>query len=385
MTPLFFHTFNCAKVKHATADVADWMTDILPEDPPVLLTFGFQEAAPIIDGCFDHLDEFLDPFLGGVELALSETYGPRVYKEVGRHATGAIAIVSYGNPLSFTINKVVGAGTGVGYLRSSLKGGTGLLLDLSIGKFVFVTAHLTANEGYVVYRNQDFLNIVTMLDFGNGFGVYQPNTHFFFMGDLNYRVTRNPFGEVTEEIAGGSTTDGSTTERLLRVQDIDYKSIDELTIELEKGNTLYGLAEPEITFKPTFKFYPNQSGYNPKRLPSWCDRILYLPYGDADSQVVVHSYNAVFSYHGSDHRPVYLHISVPSTPPKFPLTGELTWTTASQGVVSLGLSPYLTVNKLAGYASDQTLGYAIYAATTNRGRVYLALALALLFIAYLIL
>jgi hypothetical protein len=358
----------------------------LPEDPPSLFAFGFQEVAPIIDGCFDHLNQYLDPILGGIELALSEAYGPRVYKEVGRQTVGAIALVCYGNPLSFTVNKVVGARAGCGYFRSSLKGGVGLLIDLSIGKFMFVNAHLTANEGNVEYRNQDFLNIVTMMDFGNGFGVYQPNIHFFFMGDLNYRVSRNPLEDGEYDLARQDSTGQSA--RLLTTTEVDYRAIDELTIEREAGNTLYGFTEPEITFKPSFKFYEHQSRYNLKRLPSWCDRILYLPYnGDEDEarDSVVHSYNAVFNYTTSDHRAVYLHISVPTRPPKFPLSGEVTWSTTKYGVVSLGLSPYLTINKLVGYASDQSLGYGIYATTTNRGRIYLGLGLILLFIAYLIL
>lgn len=385
-TPLFFHTLNCGKAKHSTPEFADSITDILPEDPPTLFVFGFQEVAPIIDGCFDHLNDYLDPLLGGIELSLSEAYGPTVYKEIGRQTVGAIALVCYGNHISFTINKVVGASVGCGYFRSSLKGAASILADLSIGKFVFVNAHLTANEGNLEYRNQDFLNIVTMLDFGNGYGAYQPNSHFFFMGDLNYRVTKDPFS--------GNDHDDSASVRLLATTDIDYRSIDELTIEREAKNTLYGFTEPDITFKPTFKFYENDLRYNMKRLPSWCDRILYLPYDSSDNmnddssqhhQAVVHAYNAIFNYMVSDHRPVYLHISIPETPPPSPLTSQVTWHSSKYGIISLGLSPYLTLNKLVGYASDQSLGYGIYAATTKRGRVFLGLGLVLLFIAYLIL
>ena len=58
---------------------------------------------------------------------------------------------------------------------------------------------------------------------------------------------------------------------------------DELTKEIKEGRILEGFVTPPCLFPPTFKVLRGKGGgggggdigYNPKRLPSYTDRILY--------------------------------------------------------------------------------------------------------------
>lgn len=78
---------------------------------------------------------------------------------------------------------------------------------------------------------------------------------------------------------------------------------DQLTIEREGGRTLHGLTEAPVEFKPTYKYLPRHlSQYDPKRLPAWCDRVLYGSTG----QVTSEGYSNVMGFVTSDHKPVRL-------------------------------------------------------------------------------
>lgn len=62
--------------------------------------------------------------------------------------------------------------------------------------------------------------------------------------------------------------------------------------------------EPPLNFKPTYKFDLGSDEYDSgskKRIPSWTDRILYVP-SDACHCLAYNSVNAIKT---SDHRPVY--------------------------------------------------------------------------------
>ena len=113
-----------------------------------------------------------------------------------------------------------------------------------------------------------------------------------------------------------------------------------MTRELEAGNTLHGLAEAPINFPPTYKYSSKAMQLTKEnaqkleaakskdeafpglelttaqeqawlwakhRIPSWCDRILFL----ADAAPDVKAYGALPIQPTSDHRPVSLIFSVP--------------------------------------------------------------------------
>ncbi|ANB12437.1 hypothetical protein AWJ20_690 [Sugiyamaella lignohabitans] len=288
------------------------------ETEPEIVAIALEEVGPIMNGCFGDLDEYLSPILKGVETALDRYIQQRIestgagsgivhhgrYIRVAVHSYGAIALLLYvfvPEGAQTPVLKVLTASTGVGYLRSSLKGGVGIRIelanpvadsfapdiatDISVTDSVtdsgaistahstiesvrapseagasgsesttktiltFVAAHLTANEGMVYYRNRDFLDIVTMLDFGDGYGAYHPQSHLFFMGDLNYRSIEDPFGVPGSNTA--SNTASTTTHNTDRSEEETsllselgsssnavsrYKQVDELTIARRQGD-----------------------------------------------------------------------------------------------------------------------------------------------------
>lgn len=76
---------------------------------------------------------------------------------------------------------------------------------------------------------------------------------------------------------------------------------DQLSVEMQNGRTLQGLAEAPVKFKPTYKYLKKHlSQYDPKRVPAWCDRIAYASAGSVTSE----GYANVMSFVTSDHKPV---------------------------------------------------------------------------------
>jgi hypothetical protein len=97
---------------------------------------------------------------------------------------------------------------------------------------------------------------------------------------------------------------------------------------------LHLLTEAPVNFPPTYKYSdaakeavkhgkPLPSGGNNEqqtwpwakhRVPSWCDRVLFLAAGKAD--IDVHSYDALSVQPTSDHRPVTLSVTIPLRMPE---------------------------------------------------------------------
>lgn len=68
--------------------------------------------------------------------------------------------------------------------------------------------------------------------------------------------------------------------------------------------------EKEITFPPTYKFDLNTHTYDTstkKRVPSWCDRILYKSGKSVESFTECEqlAYHHIPEYDQSDHKPVF--------------------------------------------------------------------------------
>ncbi|CAI5988623.1 unnamed protein product, partial [Closterium sp. NIES-65] len=78
---------------------------------------------------------------------------------------------------------------------------------------------------------------------------------------------------------------------------------DELQREIREGRGFYKFQEAPITFAPTFKVIRNEVGkYNAKRLPAWCDRILWRSLSGC--QLACTRYDASHDVGSSDHKPV---------------------------------------------------------------------------------
>ncbi|KAH0711536.1 hypothetical protein KY289_007495 [Solanum tuberosum] len=88
-----------------------------------------------------------------------------------------------------------------------------------------------------------------------------------FLGDLNYRLDGISYDEARDFIYQRS---------------FDWlRERDQLHTEMEVGNVFQGMRAAVIRFPPTYKFKRHQNGLagydfgEKKRIPAWCDRILY--------------------------------------------------------------------------------------------------------------
>ncbi|KAI3411704.1 IPPc domain-containing protein [Psidium guajava] len=126
-----------------------------------------------------------------------------------------------------------------------------------------------------------------------------------FLGDFNYRLDGITYDEARDFVSQ-------------RCFDWLWEK-DQLRVEMEAGNVFQGMREAVVKFPPTYKFERHQvglAGYDSsekKRIPAWCDRILYRDSRSAlESECslgcpIVSSvvrYEACMDVTDSDHKPV---------------------------------------------------------------------------------
>ncbi|PON45556.1 hypothetical protein TorRG33x02_328450, partial [Trema orientale] len=126
-----------------------------------------------------------------------------------------------------------------------------------------------------------------------------------FLGDFNYRLDGISYDEARDFVSQRC---------------FDWlRERDQLRAEMEAGNVFQGMREAVIKFPPTYKFERHQvglAGYDSgekKRIPAWCDRILYR---DSRSNSISECslkcpvVSSILQYEGcmdvtdSDHKPV---------------------------------------------------------------------------------
>lgn len=113
-------------------------------------------------------------------------------------------------------------------------------------------------------------------------------------GDLNWRL------EPDEVWDGG-------VERCMQSGDWrSLRSADELVRARAEHSVLSDWTVPACEFPPTFKLKPRSQAYDPKRLPAWCDRVLFRGAYACD----VLSHRSCPGVDTSDHRPVGLMLRV---------------------------------------------------------------------------
>ncbi|KAG5226285.1 type inositol polyphosphate phosphatase [Salix suchowensis] len=126
-----------------------------------------------------------------------------------------------------------------------------------------------------------------------------------FLGDFNYRLFGISYDEARD---------------LVSQRSFDWlREKDQLRAEMQAGKVFQGMREALIVFPPTYKFARNQPGLGgydsgeKKRIPAWCDRIIYRDNRSApvsecslDCPVVssVIQYGACMDVIESDHKPV---------------------------------------------------------------------------------
>ncbi|KAF2159365.1 hypothetical protein M409DRAFT_71040 [Zasmidium cellare ATCC 36951] len=337
--------------------------------PPDLIVLALQELAPIgysfLGGSL--LTPYFSRFAEAVYKAAAWRLGKDAdYEHVLTRNAGMTGIMVFARrELKQRIQWIEEAGTGVGLWDMGNKGAVGVRLGLDKTPVTFVAAHLAPIEAGCERRNEDWRRICENLVFepinenptstdserqpllsnnppqsSAPHDLFTPPSYIFFAGDLNYRTSDtqpDPADFTSWPQPMASPSDPTHWSKLL--------ASDQLTREINSGKTLHHLAEAQITFPPTYKYSSraqklageaaethkskasNDSDdetpaidltqiqeqvwlWAKHRIPSWCDRILYL--NTAPS--TIHSYTALPIQPTSDHRPVVLSCSIPQRP-----------------------------------------------------------------------
>lgn len=358
-------TFNCGRALPSTSHLANELFTKSPTFPPDLIVLCLQEIAPI--GYAFLGGSFLAPYFSKlstiVQHAVSKRfesnpdYTPLLVRNAG--LTGLMIFAR--SDIKDKIRWIETAEVGVGMYEMGNKGAVAARLGFS-GEddetipVTFVSAHLAPMEDQCERRNADWQSICEGLVFRrentdtarNGedsqpllntasaesndntseHTLFSPLSHVFFAGDLNYRTADTPPSTTDHQIWPHPTSDPNHPSYR------DLWANDQLNRELRNKNTLHLLTEAPVNFPPTYKYSnaaknaakhgkPLPSGGSDEqqtwawakhRVPSWCDRILFLASGKAD--VDVHSYDALSVQPTSDHRPVTMSVTIPLKRPE---------------------------------------------------------------------
>ena len=180
------------------------------------------------------------------------------------------------------------------------KGAVGIWMTLYNSKFCFVCAHLAAGRGdsKLVARNENYDKILDEMEFATAVGGVDRKVcdadFAFFLGDLNYRISKDLDIEIVFEYI-----EKDNIRHLM--------NFDQLTLQRAGGAVFSGWTEGTIAFRPTYKFTPGGEGYDrdpdgKQRAPAWCDRVLWRTLSPA--RVTQTCYTSVESELMSDHKPV---------------------------------------------------------------------------------
>ncbi|KAH7431530.1 hypothetical protein KP509_08G053900 [Ceratopteris richardii] len=289
---VFIGTWNVGNARPAD-DLSPWLHTTTTFD---IIAIGSQECdyparAPYTD-CSKDWMATLRSFLG------------HDYKIVHGVSRGQMRLVVFAHTDAEKSISDVSSGseaTGLGNVIPN-KGGLCISLKCWDTSLCFVNCHLAAHVGQCELRNANYRDIVGNMHVDNqSVDILHQFHHVFWFGDLNYRLD---FGREEEAL---STTETAAWDAVVRkIHDKEFQDLlvyDELQREQKENRALYLFKEGEITFPPTFKMIrETEDVYDMKRVPAWCDRILW--FSQDGCQVDQLSYTSVSSVSSSDHKPV---------------------------------------------------------------------------------
>jgi hypothetical protein len=395
-------TFNCGRALPSTSHLANELFSKSTALPPDLIVLCLQEIAPI--GYAFLGGSFLAPYFSQISTIVNQAVSKRFESNVDytpllvRNAGMTALMVFAKSDVKDKIRWIETAGVGVGMYEMGNKGAVGARLgfagdDDETIPVTFVSAHLAPMEDQCERRNADWQSICEGLVFTRATDdstrndedsqpllnstsddsydkttehtLFSPLSHVFFAGDLNYRTADTPPSTTDHQIWPHPTSDPNHPSYR------DLWANDQLNRELRNKNTLHLLTEAPVNFPPTYKYSnaakeaakhgrPLPSGGNNEqqtwpwakhRVPSWCDRVLFLAAGKAD--IDVHGYDALSVQPTSDHRPVTLSVTIPLRKPevaadsKLPFSMRRDWrerrAAARRYEILVGIASYLAL------------------------------------------
>uniref|UniRef100_A0A3N7GG95 Inositol polyphosphate-related phosphatase domain-containing protein n=1 Tax=Populus trichocarpa TaxID=3694 RepID=A0A3N7GG95_POPTR len=263
------------------------------------------------------------------------------FERVGsRQLAGLLIAMWVRNSLKAHVGDVDAAAVPCGFGRAiGNKGAVGLRIRVYDRVMCFVNCHFAAHLEAVNRRNADFDHVYRTMTFGrpsNFFGAAAAGTSsaaqmlrganvmganyspegipelseadmVIFLGDFNYRLDGISYDEARDFVSQRC---------------FDWlREKDQLRTEMGAGNVFQGMREAVIRFPPTYKFEKHQPGLagEKKRVPAWCDRVLYRDSRSAhvsecslDCPVVssISQYDACMDVTDSDHKPVRCIFSI---------------------------------------------------------------------------
>ncbi|KAI7869391.1 Endonuclease/exonuclease/phosphatase [Spinellus fusiger] len=197
--------------------------------------------------------------------------------------------------------------TGMKVMNKSLhgnKGGIAIRFLFDHTSLCFVNCHLAAGQSHIQQRNADAEGILQTNAFpehndyydvfvnGGDGSLVLDHEDCFLSGDLNYRIGMRR-DKVLELLA---SSEKQTAWNTLQIEDQLMKQ--RITNPLFK---LLAFQEAPIRFDPTYKYDPGTDFYDrseKKRVPAWCDRVLYR------GKTIRNVYYKRHEVRASDHRPI---------------------------------------------------------------------------------
>ncbi|KAJ9169219.1 hypothetical protein P3X46_017431 [Hevea brasiliensis] len=269
--------------------------------------------------------------------------GPSFERVGSRQLAGLLIAVWIRNNLKAYVGDVDAAAVPCGFGRAiGNKGAVGLRIRVYNRIICFINCHFAAHVEAVNRRNADFDHVYRTMTFGRPSNLFNAAAAgsssavqmlrttnvmganssegmpelseadmVIFLGDFNYRLGGISYDEARDFISQRC---------------FDWlRERDQLRAEMEAGNVFQGMREAVIRFPPTYKFdkhQPGLAGYDSgekKRVPAWCDRILYrdsrstqVSESSLECPVVslISQYDACMDVTDSDHKPVRCIFSV---------------------------------------------------------------------------
>ncbi|RDY05478.1 Type II inositol polyphosphate 5-phosphatase 15, partial [Mucuna pruriens] len=255
------------------------------------------------------------------------------FERIGsRQLAGLVIAVWVKTNIRFHVGDVDVAAVPCGFGRAiGNKGAVGLRIRVYDRIMCFINCHFAAHLDAVGRRNADFDHVYRTMSFtrptnllnttaagtsssvpvfrgtnsAEGMPELSEADMVVFLGDFNYRLDDISYDEARDFVSQRC---------------FDWlREKDQLRAEMEAGNVFQGMREAIITFPPTYKFERHQAGLagydsgEKKRIPAWCDRILYR---DSCTSLVAEcslecpvvssilQYEACMDVTDSDHKPV---------------------------------------------------------------------------------
>ncbi|KAG0151172.1 hypothetical protein CROQUDRAFT_651379 [Cronartium quercuum f. sp. fusiforme G11] len=307
--------------KMPAESLGKWL--VTDDGPSDLYVICLQEIDDSSEVYIRHRPEREQRWSEVVERSLASV-GP-VIKLASQQLVGLLILIFAPTHSSGNVSEIQTTYLGTGTLGMGNKGVTAVKLRYWDTHLTFINSHLAAFQAEVETRNRDYADICRRLTFrrqtiipqsrapkmsipslkfvpGKNASSPSPHSeifrtgHLFWAGDLNYRT------DLSYSAAKALASTGQL-ERLL--------AADQLRYQMESGKVFEGFEEGVIKFRPTYKFDVGTSDYDTsekQRIPSFTDRILYLPGRTNDVEVI--SYNSDEIPKMSDHKPVGATFSV---------------------------------------------------------------------------